>query len=260
MGHGTSNQGLYSRLHSSNQYSDFLMWDDPEKFKSFFRVSDETFDYICSIVGVHIEKNMLPGLKTIIGRLLTITKQVAMALRRLTTGDSYYSVGEIFEVAAYTSVNISKRFVKFLLIAAIPLHLKWPACKELVNVKLEFQGIPQCFGAIDCIHILFYKPFHTNSVDWIDRDHNYSMILQAIVDSKSRFIDIFTRFPSFVYNSCFFLWFNHQLFVNQWWKIGKNYNRYTRCESLWIYYRQCGVFGKLKYTCTTVETTVVPYV
>ena len=49
-----------------------------------------------------------------------------MALRRLANGDSHYSVGEMFGVAACTSVKTSKKFVKSFWIAAIPSHLKWP--------------------------------------------------------------------------------------------------------------------------------------
>ena len=55
---------------------------------------------------------------------MIIPKQVAMTLCRITTKDSYYTVSEMFEVAACTSVKTSTRFLKYILIAAIPLHLK----------------------------------------------------------------------------------------------------------------------------------------
>ena len=86
----------------------------------------------------------------------------------------------------------------------------------MFNVKLGVQnidGIPQCCGAIDCTHILFDKLINTNSVDWFDIDHNYSMILQAIVDLKFIFIDIFAGFPGSVHDSRVFSRSNHQLFV-----------------------------------------------
>lgn len=73
-----------------------------------------------------MEKNPPPGLIIIVGRWMTIPKQVVMALYQLTTRDSHYTVGEIFRDAACTSVKTSKRFAKFLLIAAIPFHVKWP--------------------------------------------------------------------------------------------------------------------------------------
>lgn len=79
-----------------------------------------------------------------------------------------------------------KEVCKIPLIAAIPLHLKWPIGEKLENVKLRFEnirGIPQCYGVIDCIHIFFDKPTNTKNMDWFNRDHNYNMILQVIVDS-----------------------------------------------------------------------------
>lgn len=81
------------------------------------------------------------GLRIIIGRWMIVSKQVAMAVCRLATGDSYYSIGRMFGLTAYISVKTSKRFVKSLLIVAIPLHLRWSACEELVNIKLGFWDI-----------------------------------------------------------------------------------------------------------------------
>ena len=98
--------GSIFRFYNAKQFKTF------KRFKSFFRVFVETFYYICGIVGVHIERNPPPSLKPIVGRWMTIPKQVAMTLRRLATGDSHYSEGQMFGVAAYTSVKTSKRFIK----------------------------------------------------------------------------------------------------------------------------------------------------
>ena len=166
--------GSIFRFYNAKQFKTF------KRFKSFFRVFVETFYYICGIVGVHIERNPPPSLKPIVGRWMTIPKQVAMTLRRLATGDSHYSEGQMFGVAAYTSVKTSKRFIKKKIIVAIPLHLKWPAGEKLVIVKFGFQNIYdilQYCSAIDCTHILFDKPLDTNNVDWFDSDHNYNTIL-----------------------------------------------------------------------------------
>ena len=43
---------------------------------------------------------------------MTILKQVAMTLRGLVTGYSYFSVGEMFRITVCTSMKTSKRFVK----------------------------------------------------------------------------------------------------------------------------------------------------
>lgn len=61
-------------------------------------------------------------LKPIIGMWMTIPKQVAMALRQLVTRYSYFSIGEMFGIAACISVMTSERFLKFFLIVAISLN------------------------------------------------------------------------------------------------------------------------------------------
>lgn len=123
---------------------------------------------------------MPPGLRTIVDRCITILKPVSITLRQLATKDLHYSVGEMFGVAACTSVKTTKRFVKSLTIATRPLHLKCSACEQWVNVKLGFQNIhdiSQCCGAIDYTYVLSNKLLDTNNVDLFDRFHNSAMIL-----------------------------------------------------------------------------------
>eukprot|EP01018_Ginkgo_biloba_P000115 Gb_05657 [translate_table: standard] len=38
-------------------------------------------------------------------------------------------------------------------------------------------------------------PYNETLVDWYDREHNYSMLVQAIVDSNMRFLNICTGWP-----------------------------------------------------------------
>ena len=46
------NPGIKPRsLHGWAQYSYLIMQDELEKFKNFFRVFVETFEYICNIIG-----------------------------------------------------------------------------------------------------------------------------------------------------------------------------------------------------------------
>lgn len=75
-------------------------------------------------------------------------------------------------------------------IATIHLHLKSSVSEELVDLKFRFQdihNISQCCNIINCTDIIFDKFIDIHSVDWFDKNHNYSMILQAIVNFKTRF-------------------------------------------------------------------------
>ncbi|MCO5608340.1 hypothetical protein L7F22_062547 [Adiantum nelumboides] len=74
--------------------------------------------------------------------------------------------------------------------------------QELQQVKDGFeakQGFPNCCGAIDVTHINMDQPSGEAAAHWFDRDHNYSMTLQALVDSDigsdMQFLDVKCGMP-----------------------------------------------------------------
>ena len=168
-----------------------------------FRVFVDTFYYLCELVVGDLETHPPMGLGNLPNRYLGVRKQVALALRRLATGDGMLVVGEMFGVSETTGQRVCRRFTKAIVCRGHH-HLKWPEPEEVEAVKAGFaqsHSIPQCVGAIDCTHIPLDLPAHASATDWYDRDHNYSMILQAIVDSKMRFIDAFAGFPGSVHDA-----------------------------------------------------------
>lgn len=76
--------------------------EEEEAFRHFFRVSKGTFEYICSLVREDLISRPPSGLINIEGRLLSVEKQVAIAMRRLASGDSQVSVGNAFGVGQST--------------------------------------------------------------------------------------------------------------------------------------------------------------
>ena len=89
-----------------------------------FQVSISTFQYICSLVAEEITTKPPPSLETIVGRLIPVSKQVALSLRKVATSDIYMFVEELFGVADSMTVKICKRFIKALVKCAMPLHLQ----------------------------------------------------------------------------------------------------------------------------------------
>lgn len=169
---------------------------DPDYFRSFFRVSRKTFDYICSLVRQDLVSRPPSGLINIEGRLLTVEKQVAIALRRLGSGDPQVSVGEQVGVGQSTVSQVTWRFVESMEERGRH-HLNWPDAQELEKIKAEFEqlGMPNCCGAIDVTHMLMTLPSVESSADWYDKEKNYSMALQVVVDPSLRFRDILTGWP-----------------------------------------------------------------
>ncbi|XP_042479429.1 protein ANTAGONIST OF LIKE HETEROCHROMATIN PROTEIN 1 [Macadamia integrifolia] len=171
--------------------------DEAEAFKYFFRVSRKTFDYICSLVHQDLVSRPPSGLINIEGRLLSVEKQVGIALRRLASGESQVSVGGAFGVGQSTVSQVTWRFIEAMEERA-KHHLKWPNPDRIEEIKSKFEsafGLPNCCGAIDATHIVMTLPAVETSSDWSDRANNYSMFLQGIVDDEMRFLDIVTGWP-----------------------------------------------------------------
>lgn len=172
-------------------------YDEEEGFKYFFRMSRTTFDYICSLVRQDLISRPPSGLINIEGRLLSVEKQVAIALRRLASGESQVSVGSSFGVGQSTVSQVTWRFIEALEERG-KHHLKWPDPEKMEQIKSKFResfGLPNCCGAIDATHIIMTLPAVETSSDWCDQVNNYSMVVQGVVDDEMRFLDIVTGWP-----------------------------------------------------------------
>lgn len=171
--------------------------DEDEGFQYFFRMSKKTFEHICSLVREDLISRPPSGLINIEGRLLSVEKQVAIALRRLASGESQVSVGASFGVGQSTVSQVTWRFIEALEERGRH-HLKWPDSRKLAEIKSNFEvsfGLPNCCGAIDATHIIMTLPAVETSGDWCDEVQNYSMFCQGIVDHELRFLDIVTGWP-----------------------------------------------------------------
>lgn len=133
------------------------------------------------------------------GKPLSLNDQVAVALRRLSSGESLSTVGESFGMNQSTVSQVTWRFVESMEERGLH-HLCWPTTEtEMEDIKSKFQkirGLPNCCGAIDITHIMMTLPTMDSMDDvWLDCEKNCSMTLQAIVDPEMRFRDIVTGWP-----------------------------------------------------------------
>ncbi|KAK1265411.1 hypothetical protein QJS04_geneDACA011203 [Acorus gramineus] len=133
------------------------------------------------------------------GRVLSVNDQVAVALRRLSSGESLLSIGVSFGMNQSMVSQITWRFVEAMEECGLH-HLRWPSTEtEVQNIKSKFEkirGLPNCCGAIDTTHIIMCMTSVDPSNDvWLDQEKKHSMVLQAIVDPDMRFRDIVTGWP-----------------------------------------------------------------
>nr|CAB3455806.1 unnamed protein product [Digitaria exilis] len=194
---GLDTEWWYTFLAKHTELGHAIPSDEGEAFRHFFRTSRKTFDYICSIVREDLISRPPSGLINIEGRLLSVEKQVAIAMRRLASGDSQVSVGAAFGVGQSTVSQVTWRFIESMEERA-RYHMAWPGQERIEEIKATLEavyGLPNCCGAVDATHIIMTLPAVESSEDWCDAAKNYSMFLQGIVDDEMRFIDIVTGWP-----------------------------------------------------------------
>ncbi|KAL3829136.1 hypothetical protein ACJIZ3_017938 [Penstemon smallii] len=168
-----------------------------DNFKLTFQMSRKTFEYICSLVKDYMMAKT--HFSFINGKPMSLTDQVALALRRLGSGNSLITIGDSFGTHHSTVSQVTWRFVEAIEEKGLH-HLQWPSTEqEMTVIKSKFEkirGLPNCCGAIDTTHIKMLLTSSNQEADtWIDRKGNHSMILQAIVDPDMRFRDIVTGWP-----------------------------------------------------------------
>lgn len=170
---------------------------DMDMFEGFLKMSRKTFNYVCSLVSEPMSKSRKYSFSD--GTVISLLDRVAIALRRLKSGDSLVSLGETFGTHRSIVSQITWSFVEAVEENGLH-HLKWPDTEEeMLNIKAKFesiQGLPNCCGAVDITHIKMMSsssPFDTEV--WIDNMNNQSMVMQAIVDSDMRFRDVVSGWP-----------------------------------------------------------------
>ena len=77
---------------------------------------------------------------------------------------------------------------------------------EFSHIAKKFKrkaGIPHAIGAIDGSHIPIKAPVQF-PMDYFNRKGFYSIVLQAVIDSSGKFIDIFVGYPGSTHDSKIF--------------------------------------------------------
>ncbi|MCO5550743.1 hypothetical protein L7F22_004273 [Adiantum nelumboides] len=172
---------------------------DEERWREIFKLPLNPFVGLCNLVREDVQQgNIHVELRNFPGRVFSVERKVAICVMVLASTNTHYHVANIFSCGRSTVTRFLHEFVR-LLIHRESHHIKWPTIVSgLQEIKDGFQamrGLPNCCGAIDCTHVNIDLPRDEQSEPWRDRYGNYSMILQGIVDSKMRFIDVNIGWP-----------------------------------------------------------------
>lgn len=146
-----------------------------------FCMSEQTVNYLCNKLRPALEQQQMT-----FRQCVPLKKIVANALWKLATGSEYRSVGHRFGVRTTTVCRCVQEFCE-------QIHFPDEDCfRDITRFIKNTWGLPQCVGAIDGSHIPIIAPQHYHT-DYFNRKGWHSIILQAVVDGKELFWNVFAR-------------------------------------------------------------------
>lgn len=167
-------------------------------WKENFRVSRDTFDYICRLVGPVMTRQ-----DTTMRRAIPIEKRVSASLWRLATGECYRSCGLMMGLSKPTVIKCCHEFVRELCRLQGDF-IKFPTTRQDIAKKIEGfstkSKIPNVMAAIDGTHIKIKAP-QRNHEDYFNRKHYYSYVMQGVVDSSGLYLSVSTGYPGSMHDA-----------------------------------------------------------
>ena len=167
-------------------------------WKDHFRVTRETFDFICQLVERDLQKE-----DTRLRKAIPVHKRVAIALWRYGCGNSYRTTGITFGIGKSTVIKICDEFTRAL-IQKKDNFIKFPSDEEELNLAIRrmksIAGLPNVVGALDGSHVEIKAPTSCHE-DYFNRKQKYSINLQGTVDGSGMFIDVSTGWPGSMHDA-----------------------------------------------------------
>lgn len=172
------------------------VWSNNE-FKKNFRLSRTTFRYLCSQLQPHLQK------KTVVRTPLSAEKRLAVALWRLGTNVEYRTISHLFGVGISTVCVAVHEVCGAIVQILLRKYVKMAEGEQLKAVVSGFDNkwkFPQCVGAVDGTHIPIIAP-KDNPTDYFNRKGHHSIVMQALVDHRYVFQDIYIGWPGSVHDA-----------------------------------------------------------
>ena len=174
----------------------------PDMFYDILRMRRSTFDKL-----VHDFRPFIQGQQTHWRHPIGVEKKVVVTLFKLMHGVCIPLVADKAALGKSTVHDILRQVCSA--IANNFGHLiSWPSGRRLARVTTAFQSkqwMPNCIGAIDGSHVYIAAP--PNSIvaaDHRNRYKTFSILLQAVVDTKCYFTSINTGPPGSLHDSAHF--------------------------------------------------------
>ncbi|XP_056090774.1 uncharacterized protein LOC130070418 [Rhinichthys klamathensis goyatoka] len=156
---------------------------DNGRFKAYFRVDKDQFDYILRKVGPSI------GKQSFCRETISPAQRLCICLRYLATGDSFKTIAFSYRVGHSTVAGIVKDVCEAIWDNLVEEYMPPPYRERWREIAADFQqmwNFPNCVGAVDGKHIVIQAPASSGSL-YFNYKGSFSIILLAVVDARYRF-------------------------------------------------------------------------
>ena len=164
----------------------------------FYPLNKSTFDYLCTELQPLITRET-----TVLREPVSVEERVAVTLWRLATNVEYRTIASLFGLGRPTVCTVvldTCHAIQKLL----PRYVYMPKDERLREIVDGFDacwGFPQTAGAIDGTHIPILRPSGDSGSDYYNRKGFYSIVMQALVDYRGIFLDIYLGWPGKVHDA-----------------------------------------------------------
>ncbi|KAK3707295.1 hypothetical protein QZH41_004242 [Actinostola sp. cb2023] len=128
---------------------------------------------------------------------------LALGLYRLGHGNSYVSIGPVFNVGKATVIEAVQDVVEGLYELRNEV-IKFPETAAETTAAIDtfedLSDLPNIAGAIDGSHVRIKAPIESKA-DYFSRYQQYDFIIQAIVDGRKLFMDFSCGYPGAMHDS-----------------------------------------------------------
>ncbi|XP_059191461.1 uncharacterized protein LOC131973472 [Centropristis striata] len=188
----TTNRPVWvrNRSHGQNFWTLAESFDE-EEWKAQFRVSRDTFDYLVERVGPAIKRR-----RTNYRAPIEPRRRLAITLWWFARSGEYRSIAGMFGVGIATVCVIVRQVTSAIVDRLYRRVVSLPTGQRLDDTIRAFKDrcYPQCAGAIGGTHIPIAPP-RDNPDHYINRRGWHSVLLQAVVDHRVCFTDVYAGWP-----------------------------------------------------------------
>ncbi|XP_066585161.1 uncharacterized protein [Prorops nasuta] len=186
------------RRHRVDNYIETVhQWTD-EEFKEHLRLRRHT-----AYVLIHeLESSEVLPQHNFGRRVITAEWSFLIYLWYMSNTEPLRTIADRFDVSISSVFRVIRRVTSWLL-SKLVNNIKWPSENRINSIKRGFyskKGLNNCIGAIDGCHIKVEKPPH-NGKDYYNRKKFYSLNLQAVVDSRMVFRNIYCGEPGSLHDA-----------------------------------------------------------